>query len=91
MTQKYNGKPGVPLTGVGDKAFRQSGDVTVYAVKGSKFCAVQVGHAAYGAPDAAAVEMRGIDVSDVRAGNIPDAKAQPVAAKLGALCNKIFG
>ena len=90
MTEKYKGKPGVPLSGIGDKAIRQPGDVWVYAVKGGVFCAVQGGHAAYGAPDAASVEMRGIDVADVRAGNIPDAKAQPIAQKLGALCNKIF-
>ena len=91
MTEKYKGKAGIPLSGIGDKAIRQPGDVWVYAVKGGVFCAVQGGHAAYGAPDAASVEMRGIDVADVRAGNIPDAKAQPVAQKLGALCNKLFG
>jgi len=90
MTGKHRGKPGVPLPSVGDKAIREPGDVSVYAVKGGVFCAVQAGHAAYGAPDAASVELRGIDISDVRAGTIPDSKGQPVAETLGALCNELF-
>jgi hypothetical protein len=91
MTAKHDGKPGVPLPGIGDKAIRQADDVWVFATQGGVFCAVQGNHAADSAQNAAALELRGLKTSDVRSGKIPDATAQALAEQLGTLCNKIFG
>lgn len=85
------GKPGVALSGVGDKAIRTAGDVWVSAMKSGVFCQIHGDHSADRAENAVADEMRGINISDVRAGNIPDAEAQAVAQQLGTLCNKIYG
>jgi hypothetical protein len=89
--QQSMAETGVALSGIGDKAIRQPGDVWVSSVKGAVFCRVQGNHAAAAEQNAAAVEIRGLTSSDVRSGKIPDATAQGVAAQLGALCNKIYG
>lgn len=60
-------------------------------MKSGVFCQIHGDHSADRAENAVADEMRGINISDVRAGNIPDAEAQAVAQQLGTLCNKIYG
>jgi len=84
-----DGKPGVALTGIGDKAIRESNDVWVYAQKGNMFCMV---HADHSYAHAGNIElMRGLNLSDSRAGKVPAATAQIVAEALGTLCNRAFG
>jgi hypothetical protein len=90
LAQQAMAETGVALSGIGDKAIRQPGDVWVSSVKGAVFCRVQGNHAAEGEQNAA-VEIRGLAASDVRSGKTPGATAETVAAQLGALCNKIYG
>ena len=90
-SEKRDGKPGVALSGVGDKAVREPGDIWIAAMKNGVFCMVHSDHSADHAEDRVVDEMIGVDIADVRASAIPDAMAAPVAKRLGALCNKIFG
>jgi hypothetical protein len=85
-----DGKPGTPLSGVGDSAIRESNDIWVYAIKNGVFCMIHGDHAGEHA-QGAVEEIKGLRISDSLAHTIPAATAQAVAQNLGTLCNKIWG
>jgi hypothetical protein len=85
-----DGKPGVPLSGIGDRAFRESNDVWVYALKNGVFCMIHGDHAGENA-QGSIEELHGLKISDSLAHTIPAATAQAVAQNLGTLCNRIWG
>lgn len=88
--QSYNGnatddgKPGIPIAGLGDKAVRRDGDVWITAIKGDTTCSVSGKHGSVGARGTG--EIVGLEQYDTN-DDIPDAVAQPVAQRL-ALCAK---
>ena len=85
-----DGKPGIPLSGIGDSAVRESKDIWVYAIKKGVFCMIHGDHAGENA-QGSIEEIRGLKLSDSISGTIPAATAQAVAQNLGTLCNKIWG
>jgi hypothetical protein len=76
---------GVSVPGVGDKAVRAPGEISVNALHGDTYCSVSVGDPG-DVPGIADFETANEGSSD-----IPDAIADPAAAALGTLCNRIFG
>ena len=85
-----DGKPGVPLSGIGDQAVRESNDIWVYALKNGSFCMIHGDHSGENA-QGSIEELRGLKLSDSLAHTIPAATAQRVAQNLGTLCNKVWG
>jgi len=85
-----DGKPGIPLSGIGDSAIRESNDIWVYAMKNGVFCMIHGDHAGENA-QGSVEEIRGLKISDSLGHTIPAATAQAVAQNLGTLCNKIWG
>ncbi len=75
----------ISVPGIGDKAVRVDGDVSVTALHGDTYCSVSVGDAS---------DLPGIeDFQTANAGSpdIPDPVAAAASAALGTLCNRIFG
>jgi len=85
-----DGKPGIPLSGIGDSAVRESKDIWVYAIRKGVFCMIHGDHAGENA-QGSVEEIRGLKRSDSIAGTIPAATAQAVAQTLRTYCNKIWG
>ena len=85
-----DGKPGIPLTGIGDSAMRESRDIWVYGLKNGVFCMIHGDHSGERV-QGAVEEIRGLKLSDAVAQTIPAATAQAVAQNLGTLCNKVWG
>ncbi|HEY1656444.1 MAG TPA: DUF3558 family protein [Candidatus Tumulicola sp.] len=82
-----DGKPGIPLGNIGDKAVRSAGDVWVTAIRGDVFCSVSGKHGSIAARGTGEiVGLQDYDTNDA----IPDSVAQPVALRLAALCQKLF-
>ena len=81
-------KPGIPLSGIGDSAIRESNDIWVYAIKNGVFCMIHGDHAGENA-QGSVEEIRGQSLTLFH--TIPAATAQAVAQNLGTLCNKIWG
>jgi len=77
-----NGVAAKPMSGIGDKAMRDPDDVSIYAMKGNVYCSAD--DDVHTRP-----QLRGAEAYDGKP--LPDAVAQPIAEKLGALCQKIFG
>jgi hypothetical protein len=71
----------VPLSGTGDKAVRDAGDVWVYAMKNGVFCMIDGD--SYGRGSLKGAEK----YADAR---IPDTVAGPIAQQLAALCAKLW-
>jgi len=76
---------GISVPGVGDKAVRQDGDVSLDALHGDTYCSVSVGDPG-DLPGIGALEAANEGSTD-----IPDSVLDPAAAALGTLCNRIFG
>jgi hypothetical protein len=76
---------GIAVPGVGDKAVRPDGDVSIDALHGDTYCSVSVGDPG-DLPGIADFEAAHEGSSD-----IPDSVLDPAAAALGTLCNRIFG
>jgi hypothetical protein len=75
----------ISVPGIGDKAVRADGDVSVTALKGDTYCSVSVGDPG---------DLPGIgDFESANEGSsdMPDPVAGAAAAALGTLCNRIFG
>jgi hypothetical protein len=85
-----DGKPGTPLTGIGDHAIREANDIWVYAFRNGSFCMIHGDHSGENA-QGSVEEIRGLKISDSLAHTIPAATAQRVAQNLGTLCNKVWG
>jgi hypothetical protein len=85
-----DGKPGIPLAGIGDSAMRESRDIWVYGLKNGVFCMIHGDHSGERV-QGAVEEIRGLKLSDAVAQSIPAATAQAVAQNLGTLCNKVWG
>jgi hypothetical protein len=85
-----DGKPGVALTGIGDRAIRESNDIWVYAFRNGSFCMIHGDHSGENA-QGSVEEIRGLKISDSLGHTIPAAIAQRVAQNLGTLCNKVWG
>jgi hypothetical protein len=75
-----NGETTIPVPGVGDKAVRNVGGESVYAMKGDVFCMADESHS-YN-------ELRGTEAYEGKP--LPEALAGQLASKLGALCQKMF-
>jgi hypothetical protein len=73
----------VPLDGVGDEAFRETGDLDPYAEHGGIMCTVSLSEA---------IEIPGVDALVV-GGKLDLTEDQNViiAKALGTVCNRIFG
>jgi hypothetical protein len=76
---------GISVPGVGDKAVRQDGDVSLDALHGDTYCSVSVGDPG-DLPGIGALEAANEGSTD-----IPDSVLDPASAALGTLCNRIFG
>ena len=76
---------GISVPGVGDKAVRPDGDVSLDALDGDTYCSVSVGDPG-DLPGIGALEAANDGSTD-----IPDNVLEPAAAALGTLCNRIFG
>ena len=76
---------GISVPGVGDKAVRPDGDVSLDALHGDTYCSVSVGDPG-DLPGIGAFEAANEGSTD-----IPDSVLDPAAAALGTLCNRIFG
>ena len=76
---------GISVPGVGDKAVRPDGDVSLDALHGDTYCSVSVGDPG-DLPGIGALEAANDGSTD-----IPDNVLDPAAAALGTLCNRIFG
>jgi hypothetical protein len=75
----------ISVPGVGDKAVRADGDVSVTALKDDTYCSVSVGDPG---------DLPGIgdfEAANEGSSDIPDPVAGAAAAALGTLCNRIFG
>lgn len=82
-----DGKPAIPITGLGDKAVRRANDVWITAIKGDVMCSVSGKHGSPGARGTG--EIVGLEQYDTN-DDVPDAIAQPVAQRLATLCQKFF-
>jgi hypothetical protein len=74
----------VPVSGVGDKASHNKGDISVSAMHGSLYCSVR----------GTAASMPGIgdwELSHGGTSDVPDSIVEPAVNIIGTLCNKVFG
>jgi hypothetical protein len=81
---KEEGADAIPVNGVGEKASRKKGDITVNALSGSVYCTVS----------AEASEMPGIgdwESSHGGTSDVPDSIVGPAVDAIGTLCNRIYG
>jgi hypothetical protein len=79
---KRYGTATIPLSGIGDKAFRPAGDVWVYAMKNGVFCMVD------SSTSHARASLKGAEQYSDAA--IPDAIAGTIAERLATLCDKLW-
>jgi hypothetical protein len=75
----------ISVPGIGDKAVRADGDVSVTALHGDTYCSVSVGDAS----DLPGIED--FETANAGSSDIPDPVAAAASAALGTLCNRIFG
>ena len=73
----------VPVSGVGDKAYREKGDFQIDSIKGSEYCSVSVG-SEDDIPGVSALLVNG-------SSDIPESDNAIIASALGTICNRFYG